>query len=213
MNAPRHDQSETFAGQFADLLGNDRELLERGDDDGLARLQRVLELARGRIDVLHHPKGLLELPHGALKLTVEHPAVRDDHDGIEDAAVIRSVERGELVSEPSNGEALAAPGRVLDEVALSRPHDPRVGHEPAHAVELLVAWEDERPLAGLAALLVFLLDLVDELPHQVQDAVPRPGLFPEVARGVTRLRRRHGRVSGAAELAPVEGQETGVRPC
>ena len=116
------------------------------------------------------------------------------------------------MGEPGDGEALAAPGRVLDEIALSCPCSTGVRHEPAHAVELLVARKDEGALAGLAALVVFLLDLVDELPHQIQHAVPRPGLFPEIARGVARPRRRHGRVPGAAELSPVEGQKTCLGP-
>ena len=202
-----HDQPEALAGQFADLLGDDREFLERGDDDGLARLQRVLELARGGVDVLHHPQGLLELPYRGLELAVEHPAVGDDHDGVEDPAVIRPVQGGELVREPGDGEALAAPGRVLDEVAVSRPQGTGVRHEPAHAVELLIARKDEEPLAGLAPLFVFLLNLMDELAHQIKDAVPRPSLFPEIAGGVARLRRWHVRVPGPAELAPVEGQK------
>ena len=202
-----HDQPEALAGELADLLGDDREFLERGDDDGLARLQRVLELARGGVDVLHHPQGLLELPYRGLELAVEHPAVGNDHDGVEDPAVIRPVQCGELVGKPGDGEALAAPGRVLDEVALPRPHDPCVRHEPAHAVELLIARKDEEPFTGLAPLFVFLLNLMDDLAHQIKDAVPRPSLFPEIAGGVACLCRRHGRVPGAAELAPVEGQK------
>ena len=129
---------------------DDRELLEGGDDDGLARFQCVLELARGGVDVLHHPQGLLELPHRGLELAVQYPAVGDDYDGVEYPAVIRVVQRGKLVSEPGDGEALAAPGRVLDEVALSRPQGTGIRHEPAHAVELLIARKDEEPLAGLA---------------------------------------------------------------
>ena len=202
-----HDQPEALAGELADLLGDDGEFLERGDDDGLARLQRVLELARGGVDVLHHPQGLLELPHRGLELAVEHPAVGDDHDGVEDPAVICVVQRGKLVGQPGDGEALAAPGRVLDEVALSRPQGTGVRHEPAHAVELLIARKDEEPFTSLAPLLVFLLNLMDDLAHQVQDAVPRPGLFPEIAGRVAGLRRRHGRVPCAAELAPVEGEK------
>ena len=60
--------------------------------------------------------------------------------------------------------------------------------------------------------LVLLLDLVDELPHQVQYAVPRPGLLPEVGRGVAALCGRNRRIAGAPELPLVEGQKVGLRP-
>ena len=53
-------------------------------------------------------------------------------------------------------------------------------HQFADGVELLVAREDQEALAGLAALLVFLLHLVDELAHQVEHAVARPGFIPQV---------------------------------
>ena len=206
------DQGEPLPRQLADLRRDHRELLERGDDDGLARLQRVLELARGGVDVLHHPQGLLELAHGALELAVEDPAVGDDHDGVEDPAIVRAVQDGELVREPGDGEALAAPRRVLDEIALPRPGRAGVGDEPAHAVELLVAREDEESPAGLASGFVLLLDLVNELADQVEHAVARPGLLPEIGGGVPVLRRGHGRIAGAAEAAPVEGQEARPRP-
>ena len=54
----------------------------------------------------------------------------------------------------------------------------RVRDELAHGVELLVARKDQESLAGLAALVVLLFDLVDELAHEVEHAVARPGLFP-----------------------------------
>ena len=76
---------------------------------------------------------------------------------------------------------------LIDQVALPRARGARVGHELPHAVELLVAREDQEALAGLATPLVLLLDLVDELAHQVEHAVARPGLVPEVAGCVAAL--------------------------
>jgi hypothetical protein len=105
-----HDDGEALAGQLADLLRDHGELLERGDDDRLARFQRLLELARGGVDVLHHSERLLELAHRGLELAVQHPAVGDDHDRVEDTPVVRAVERRELVRQPRDGEALAAAG-------------------------------------------------------------------------------------------------------
>ena len=59
-----HDDREPLAGKLADLLGDDRELLQRGDDDRPSRFEGLAELARGLVDVLDHAEGLLELPDG-----------------------------------------------------------------------------------------------------------------------------------------------------
>ena len=206
------DQGEPPPRQLADLCSDHRELLQRGDDDRLARLQCLLELARGGVDVLHHSQRLLELADGALQLAVEHAPVGDHDDGIEHAAVGGIVQGGELVSEPGDGEALAAAGGVLDQIALSNPAAARVGDQPAHAVELLVTREDQVPPPRLAARLVFFLHLMDELAHQVEDAVARPGFLPQVVGGVAGVGRWDGWVAGAAELASVEGQKAGLRP-
>ena len=117
---------------------------------------------------------------------------------------------GEPVGEPGDGEALAAPRRVLDEVALTRSPPPRIEDEPAHAVELLVAGEDEEAPSGLATVFVLFLDLVDELADEVEQAVARPRLFPEIGGGVAGPGRGHGGIAGAAEPAPVEGEEAGL---
>jgi hypothetical protein len=183
------------------------ELLQRRGDDRLARFERVLELPRGGVDVFDHAEGLLELAHRGLELAVGHAPVGDGHDRIQHAPVRGVVQRRELVREPGDGEALAAAGRVLDEVPLPRAPGARVGHEPAHAVELLVARKDEEALAGLPAFFVFLLDFVDELADEVEHAVARPRLLPEVGGRVARARGRHRRVPGAAELALVEREE------
>ena len=114
------------------------------------------------------------------------------------------------MGEPRDGEALAAPRRVLDEVAPPRSPPPRIEDEPAHAVELLVTGEDEEAPTGLASLLVLFLDLVDELAHEVEHAVARPGLFPEIGGGVARPGRGYGRIAGPAEPAPIEGKEAGL---
>ena len=204
------DHREPLSGKRSDLLGDHRELLERRDDDPLAGFQRRAELLRILVDLLDHPKRLLELGDRALKLAVQHAAVGDDDDGVEDRAIVSVVERGQLVREPSDRIALAAPGRVLDEVALPRPVVPGVGHHAPDGIELLVAREDET--FRLPARAVLILHLVDELPDEIEDAVAGPNFFPQVIRRVPASGRGDGRITGAAELAAVEGQEAGLRP-
>ena len=205
-----HDHREALSRELSDLLGDDGELLERGDDDRPARFEGLPELARGLVDVLDHAEGLLELPDGALELAVEHAPVGHHHDRIEDPPVVLVVQHGELVGEPGDGEALAAAGRVLDQVALAGAVVAGVADEPADAVELLVAREDQEALAGSAPAVVLLLDLVDELTDQVEDAVPRPDPLPEVVRRVARLGGRDRGVPRAAEAPLVERQEAGL---
>ena len=56
-----YDDSEPLAGEGADLVRDHRKLLERRHDNRLARLQGLLELPAGRVDVLDHAGRLLEL--------------------------------------------------------------------------------------------------------------------------------------------------------
>src|SRR5262249_41550692 len=99
-------------------LRDHRELLKRRDDDRLARLQCILELARRRVDVLDHTQCLLELPDGRLKLPIEYAPVGDDDDRIKDPLVLRVVERRKLMRQPGDREAPSAARGVLDEVSL-----------------------------------------------------------------------------------------------
>src|SRR5205823_5476554 len=151
-------------------------------------------------DVLDHAEGLLELAHGRLELTVEHFPVAHDDDRVEDAPVLRVVERRKAVGEPGNRERLSAAGGVLHEVALPRAVLARVRNQTADGVELLVTREHEEALAGLPSAHVLLLDLVNELAHEIQHAVPRPRVLPEIRRRVTLPRRRHRRVARTTEL-------------
>ena len=194
------------------MLGDDGKFLEGGDDDCPARFERLPELARGVFDVLHHAERLLELDDGGLELAVEHAPVGHHDDRVEDAAVLVVVQHRELVGEPGDGEALAAPGGVLDQGAPAGARRRGVADQPAHAVELLVAREDQEAPAGLPAAVVLLLDLVDELADEVEHAVPRPDAFPQVAGRVAEPGGRDRRVPGAAVAALVERQEAGLRP-
>ena len=178
------DDGESLARQFADLVLDDRELLQGGDDDRLAVFQRLLQLAARGVDVLHDAERLLEGPHRPLELPVQHAAVGDDDDASRRPARSWASWRvDKLMGEPSDGLALAAPGLVLDQVNAARCRSS--GHRPrqaANTVELVVAGEDERHLAGLLALVVLLFDDLDEVLR------PSPARCPG-SRSVPRGRR------------------------
>src|SRR5947207_2861600 len=198
------DQGEPLPREGAHLVRDDGKLLERRDDDRLAGLERLFELAAGGVDILHHTEGLLELLDDPLELPVEHAPIGYDDDRVEYAAVIAAVQDRELVREPCDRVRLAAPRRVLDQVILPGSIGSSVGDEPPDAVELMVAREDQRLLARLAAFFVFLIDFVNELLDQVEYTIARPDAVPQVARGVTGLGGRNGRVPRAPEATQVE---------
>ena len=61
----------------------------------------------------------------------------------------------------------------------------RMAHEAAHAVELLVAREDQVATASLAPAFVLLDKLVNELANEVEYAVPSPDPLPKIIGGET----------------------------
>ena len=100
---------------------------------------------------------------------------------------------------------------MLDQITLAGAVVACVAYEPADAVELLVAREDEEVLPGSAPAVVLPLNLVDELADQVEDAVSRPDPIPEVVGRIAGAGGRNRRVPRAAEAALVERQEPGLR--
>ena len=195
-------------GHLEQLARDERELLQRRDDDRHGVLERLGELPRALVDLLHDAALVLELVDRVLKLLVEHHAVGHHDHAVEDALVGRVVQRRQPVRQPADGVALAAARRVLDEVVV--PHALAAGgiHQHAHRLKLVVAREDHRLRLDLAALVVaLLLDLqVDEAREEVEQAVPLQHLFPQVGRAIGPP-GRIGRVPGAAVAALVEGQE------
>ena len=69
-----YDHGKTLARKLADLVHDHREFLEGSDDNGLAGLKRLFELARGRVDIFHYAKNLLELPYGPSEADDPKPA-------------------------------------------------------------------------------------------------------------------------------------------
>ena len=195
-------------GHLEQLARDERELLQRRDDDRHRILERLGELPRAFVDPLHDTALVLELVDRVLKLLVEHHAVGHHDHAVEDALVGRVVQGREPMRQPADRVALAAAGRVLDEVVVPHTLAARGVHQHAHRLKLVVARKDHRLRLDLAALVVALLvDLqVDEAREEVEQAVPLQHLFPEVRRAIGPP-GRIGRVAGAAVAALVEGQE------
>ena len=80
---------EPLTRKLGYLSGDDRKLLERGDDDPPSSLERGEEVLRGLVDVLDHTDDSLGLPDRTLEPPIEHSPVADHHDRIEDHVVVR----------------------------------------------------------------------------------------------------------------------------
>jgi len=94
------DHGVLAPGEVADLLGDEGELLQCRDHDRHARTKGLGELRRIAVDLLHDPLPVLELVDRILELLVEHDAVRDDHDRVENLLVVGVVRGREAVRQP-----------------------------------------------------------------------------------------------------------------
>src|SRR5439155_17866237 len=134
------DDSEISATVLiADFVENERELLDRGDNDFLPALDKFTEVT-GMLSVADRCTYLSKLFDGGLNLLVEDAAVGDDNDRVKNLLIVFA-QTDELMPEPGNGVRLAATGGVLDEVALASIFREDVGEQLAHDIELMIAGE------------------------------------------------------------------------
>ena len=186
----------------SDFVEDERELVNRRNDDLLAALQQLTQ----RIGAIGPADKVLELRKGVdvvANLLVEIDAVRDNDDGVELGRRVRLLQQDQLIRKPRDRIRLARPGRVLDQELA--PH--RVGRglrqEPPHRVELVIARPDD-PLLDLAGLLLLGDDHLREVLDDVRKRRLGEDLFPKVARH--RLARNDG-IARAAVHAAIERQE------
>ena len=114
--------------------------------------------------------------------------------------------------EPGDRVALAAAGRMLDQIVMPHALSGGCRHHLAHRLQLVVARKDQVLLAQLLAVVAGLLFHVEmqEAREQVEQAVALQHFFPHIGRLVV-ASLGVGRVAGAAVHAAVEGQEVGGR--
>ena len=76
-----------LVGELEEMPRDERELLQRRDDDRHGIFECLGELPRALVDLLHHAPLVLELVDGVLELLVQDDAVRHDDHAVEDALV------------------------------------------------------------------------------------------------------------------------------
>ena len=95
---------------------------------------------------------------GVLQLAVQHPAVGDNDDGLEDLLVVVIVQAGKPVGKPGDGVGLAGTGAVLNEIVLAGAVGLYIGQQLGHHIQLVVPGKDH-PL-GLYLTCLFIFDLL-----------------------------------------------------
>ena len=165
-------------------------------------------MARAFVHLLHDAMLVLELIDGVLQLLIQHDAVRHHNHAVEDAGVVRVVQRRQTMRQPSDGVALAAAGRMLDQGVVPHAFAPRHIDQQAHRLKLVVAGKDQGLHLHLAPLLIALLFAlqVQEAGQQVQQAATLQNFLPKVG-GAVVAPFRVRRVAGGTVAALVEGQK------
>ena len=200
-------------GQFHQLPGDEGEFLQGGDDDRHARFQRLGQLARILVDLLHYALTVVELVDSVLQLAVEHHPVGNHHHAVEDALVPLVVQGGEPMRQPADSVALAAARRVFNQIVMADALAARCRHHLPYRLQLVVAGEDHLLLAHLLAFVAdFLVNVqVEEARQQIQQAFAAEHLFPKIG-GLVISALLVRRITCAAVPALVEGQKMGAGP-
>jgi hypothetical protein len=118
----------------ADIVEDEREFLDRGDDDLLAALNEAPQIS-GMLGMPYRCADLDELPDRVADLLIEDNSVGDDDDRVEDRPAVGG-EPDQLVREPSDRVRFARACRVLDQIAPAGAMRRGIGQELADDVEL-----------------------------------------------------------------------------
>ena len=190
--------------QFPHGLDRKRKRLNRADDNLLIAGQRFGKFGTLAADIAFNPRHdagcAFEAKDRLPQLTVDHIAVRDYQDGIEDFLVVGIMQIREEVRRPCNRICLTRPGGMLNQILMTRTFRQDRGLKFARHIQLMVTREDD----GLQVLLVVTFSH-QVPPKDFQPTVTRPDLFPQVRR---RMAVRIQRIACCAVVAEVERQET-----
>src|SRR4030067_520298 len=97
-----------------------------------------------------------------------------------------------LVSEPGNGKTLTTACAVMNQVALARAMLVSMSEQAAHCIDLVIAWKYQTLLARLAPLIILFFYDVQVLLDEIEQAILRPKLLPEICGWETFPGRRAG---------------------
>ena len=132
----------------------------------------------------------IELIDGVLQLAVQHDAVCDHDDAVENRIVVFVVQGRQAIGDPGNGIGFPATCRMFDQITFPRAVFFHVGDHFFHDVVLMIAGEQDLfPFhdARCAVLcdFLFFLDVTDKTVEQIHQTVPLQHSFPEIGGGIT----------------------------
>ena len=186
-------------------------------DDLCAVNQCRGQLLRILVDGFNHPLGVLDLVDRILKLLIQHAAVGDHDDAVEDLLIVFIMEARQTVRKPGDAVGLAAASGVLDQVVAACSFLPGGLDDLSHCVELVVARKNHRflsdsPFPALAVVHLFLVFLDEhEVAEDIEEAVELQHLLPKVTCPVAgqMLRVASAALNRAGLATAVERQEMG----
>ena len=185
----------------ADLVKDEGELLDCGDDDLLALGNEAAQIPRP-FGVRHRGPHLGVLADGVADLLVQNAAIGDHNDGLENGLAV-SRQPDELMGQPGDGIALAAAGRVLDQIPSPCPVLLTIRQESAHHVPLVIPGPDLDTIAP-ARFPRFRRHHLGVVLQDIGHALPAEDVAPKV---VCLEPIRVGRVAAAAVPTLVERQK------
>ena len=92
-----------------------------------------------------------------MQLAVQHPAVGDDDNGLEDFLIAVIVQTGEPMGQPGDGVGLAGTGAVLNKIILAGAVGFYIGQQFGHHIQLVIPGENHPLGLHFTGLFVLLL--------------------------------------------------------
>ena len=181
------DDRELTPLHIVKVFVREQELLDRTDDDTFAVVDRLYQTLRVLllVDRFDQSRGVVKAVDRILQLIVEHYAVGDHDDRIENRFVVLVVERREAICYPRDGIGLAASCGMLDEIVFADSVLEHFADDLAHDVQLMEPGEDQLVLFDdLDRAVLFDLALFghksNELVEQFHETVAAKHLFPKI---------------------------------
>lgn len=125
--------------------------------------------------------------------------------GVENTLIVGIMQRGKAMRQPGNGVALAAAGRMLDQIVVAGTFRSRSSHQLPNGLKLMIAREDHcflfYPLTIFGDLFINLE--MQKTGKQIKQTVPLEHLLPKIGRAVgsTFWVRR---ISGAVVISSIK---------
>ena len=212
------DNGESLAFQPCNAVHDVRELLNRGCNNFCVAVQGTCKVCRVAFIVHHTDKSgfVLHAHNGFLKLAVDHNAIGDDDDIIENDLIIHIMQRSKPMRQPCDRIRFARACAVLDQIVLRRAILPHIRQQLADYVKLVIPGKDN--VFGLLRfpgqfVLAFLGFDKDELADEVEDSVLFQNVLPHIGDTVLVFEGGVTRTGiDAFAVAHVEGQEKGRVP-